>query len=522
MSMKLSFISRLKHWFLRFAQLQLLLSAVSLPILLGWGLPISALAPLGNLLFTPFLTIFLYLSTIIFFLEILYIPNGIFVWCLETVTSLWIKIMGLGNSPQWLIGFKTPPLLFLLAIAGIAFLIVFHKKTRSPGRSVLLLSLLLGCTSLGLKLCTHTTTTITKIPCNSGEVTIVTAYGKTIVIDPGFMGARVTAASWAEYTLAPAIIQASGGTTIDHFIALQPGICTFNALERLCSCMKIKNLYLPTWQGSLNKSGWRSFFTLKQAAERSGTKIARTGNTATTLNASPRLSFTITPLAEQIHYQECIYPALSVLGQIDNQLFTIYSAKKGDCGSLQEKKQGTAERKGSSTMNSVVLVIASEGYQSIEYSVPKSILENSGITVITASDKPGMATSQDGATTRIDTTLDKVSVDDIDALFFIGGTASLDHLDNEASHTLLNQIAKKRKPFGAICLSVRILAHAGVLVGKRATGWDGDSELEKIFKQAGATYIRNDVVVDGNLITAVGPHAAQEFGAKILNAISHR
>lgn len=173
-------------------------------------------------------------------------------------------------------------------------------------------------------------------------------------------------------------------------------------------------------------------------------------------------------------------------------------------------------------MNNVVLVIAAEGYQSIEYSVPKSILENSGITVITASDQPGVATAHDGSTTNIDTTLDLINVDDIDALFFIGGPGSLDHLNTEISHTILTQLAKKRKPFGAICLSTRILAHAGVIMGKRVTGWDGDGELEKILKLAGAQYVRNDVAVDGNIITAVGPHAAQEFGAKILNTLSHR
>ncbi len=173
-------------------------------------------------------------------------------------------------------------------------------------------------------------------------------------------------------------------------------------------------------------------------------------------------------------------------------------------------------------MNKVVLVIAAEGYQSIEYSVPKSILENSGITVITASDLPGTATAQDGTTTHIDVTLNNLSIDDFDALFFIGGPGSLEHLDNETSYALLTQIAKKRKPFGAICASTRILANSGALLGKRVTGWDGDGELEKILKHASATYVRNDVVVDGTIITAVGPNVAQEFGAKILNTLSHR
>lgn len=174
-------------------------------------------------------------------------------------------------------------------------------------------------------------------------------------------------------------------------------------------------------------------------------------------------------------------------------------------------------------MNNVVLVIATQGYQAIEYGVPKSILENSGISVITASNLPGIATAHDGSTTRVDVTLNEISIDDIDALFFIGGSGSLEHLDNPISHALIAQCAKKRKPFGAICAATRILANSGVLSGKRVTGWDGDGELEKILKLANATYVRNaDVVVDGNLITATGPHVAQEFGAKILDTLNHR
>lgn len=342
--MKLSLFYRVKRWFLRFTQLQLLLSAISLPILLGWGLPISALSPLGNLLFTPFLTVFLYLSTIIFFLELVYLPNGIFVWGLEKVTQLWLSIMSLGSSPGWLVGFKTPSLIFLLTVAGVAFFIVMHKKTRGLGTSIILLSLLLTTTSIYLKFCSSRTTTIQHIACNKGEVTIAHTQGITLVIDPGYIGKRISAPSWAEYTLIPAIVQASGGTTIDHLVALQPGICTFNALERLCNGMKVKNLYLVMWDGTLSKAGWRSFFFLKRAAERYGTKIIRIGYSPKTLQFAPKMTLIITPLDEPISYQECTYPALCLTGQIDNQPFTIYSAKREEIARQKEKPENSGTK----------------------------------------------------------------------------------------------------------------------------------------------------------------------------------
>ncbi len=169
----------------------------------------------------------------------------------------------------------------------------------------------------------------------------------------------------------------------------------------------------------------------------------------------------------------------------------------------------------------VVLVVASDGYHPVEYSVPKRILEHSGITVITASDKPGTATAKDGTTTEVDITVDQLSLEEIDAVFFIGGPGSLEHLNNPTSYTILTQLADAKKPFGAICVATRILAQSGVIAGKRITGWNDDGQLDKILEDAGAIYVKKDVVVDGNIVTAVGPSAAQEFGAKILSVISH-
>lgn len=104
--------------------------------------------------------------------------------------------------------------------------------------------------------------------------------------------------------------------------------------------------------------------------------------------------------------------------------------------------------------------------------------------------------------------------------FFIGGPGAMDFLDNQTSYTLIKKTAEAKKPFGAICVSTRILAKSGVLQGKRVTGWDDDNLLGDILKSAGALYVKKDVVVDGNIITATGPSAAQEFGAQILSIIS--
>lgn len=164
----------------------------------------------------------------------------------------------------------------------------------------------------------------------------------------------------------------------------------------------------------------------------------------------------------------------------------------------------------------VLFVIAHQGYQSIEYTVPKKILEEAGYTVITASNKSGIATASDKTETMVDITLSNVIPNEYDGIFFIGGPGAIDDLDNTTSYTIIQETWKEHKIIGAICIATRLLANAGILEGKQATGWDGDNELSTIYKDHLVNYIREDVVVDFPIITATGPSAAQQFGQNAL------
>ncbi len=169
---------------------------------------------------------------------------------------------------------------------------------------------------------------------------------------------------------------------------------------------------------------------------------------------------------------------------------------------------------------SIVMIIASNGYQPIEYTTTKKILEQAGFMVTVASDKAGTAIASDKTTTQVDITLNNVIVDHYAAVVLIGGPGALEHIDNEIVHALLKTAYQLKKIIAAICIAPRILAHAGLLKGKRITGWDGDGELAKILHSCGAIYEPRHVVIDGSIITASGPMAAHEFGTKIVERLS--
>ena len=75
-------------------------------------------------------------------------------------------------------------------------------------------------------------------------------------------------------------------------------------------------------------------------------------------------------------------------------------------------------------------------------------------------------------------------------------------------------------PYGAICVSTRILAKADAMSGKEATGWNNDNALLAIYNAHDVTYVQKDVVIYGLLVTAVGPTAAELFGKAIIRLLS--
>ncbi len=174
-------------------------------------------------------------------------------------------------------------------------------------------------------------------------------------------------------------------------------------------------------------------------------------------------------------------------------------------------------------MKKVLLIIASKGFQPIEYATPRQILQDEDIKVLTASDardKSGNAISSDGSPVKVDMILEDVKAEDFDGIFIVGGPGAMEHLDNQRTYRIIHEIDREpNKIYGAICISTRILANADVLDGYRVTGWDGDNKLKEILKDNGAKYVAEGVVIDRNIITAAGPKNAQEFGEAILKTL---
>lgn len=171
----------------------------------------------------------------------------------------------------------------------------------------------------------------------------------------------------------------------------------------------------------------------------------------------------------------------------------------------------------------VLLLVAQKGFQSKEYFDTKYELEHAGIVVTAVAPSREEAVSHVGEVIMPDLALSEVKLSDYDGVFAIGGPGALEHLDNEDTTRIYKEAqAIGDYPYGAICISPRILAKTGVLSGKRATGWDGDGKLQDIFDQYGVIRSKEHVVVDDIIVTADGPVVAHDFGKKIVEIVSHK
>ena len=170
----------------------------------------------------------------------------------------------------------------------------------------------------------------------------------------------------------------------------------------------------------------------------------------------------------------------------------------------------------------VLMVIAFKNFRDVEYFLPKEILERNGVKVTTASNKKGEAQGADGKKTKVDLLISEVNPENFDAVLFVGGPGCLENLDNEDSYRIAQKTVEKGKVLGAICISPVLLAKAGVLKEKKATVWSSpfDRQPIEILKENGAFFQDEKVVVDGKIVTANGPNAAQEFANEILKLLS--
>ncbi len=169
-----------------------------------------------------------------------------------------------------------------------------------------------------------------------------------------------------------------------------------------------------------------------------------------------------------------------------------------------------------------VAILATEGFEQVELTEPKKALEEAGATTHVISLKPGdikgWKFTDWGESVKVDKTVSEVSVEDYDLLLLPGGVQNPDKLRlDPGAVAFVGEFFETGKPIGAICHAAWTLIEADVVDGLTMTSWPS---LETDLENAGADWVDEEVVVDGNLISSRKPDDLPAFNAKLIEALS--
>ena len=170
----------------------------------------------------------------------------------------------------------------------------------------------------------------------------------------------------------------------------------------------------------------------------------------------------------------------------------------------------------------VAFLVAGEGIEQVELTEPWKAVERAGGTPKLVSPQAGKVQAfhhlEKADTFDVDLTVGEADPASFDALVLPGGVANPDALRlKKDAVDFVRTFVESGKPVAAICHAAWSLVEADVVEGRTLTSWPS---LQTDVRNAGGTWVDEQVVVDGNLITSRKPDDLDAFNEKLLAALA--
>jgi protease I len=165
-----------------------------------------------------------------------------------------------------------------------------------------------------------------------------------------------------------------------------------------------------------------------------------------------------------------------------------------------------------------IAILAEEDFEDSELVEPLRAMKNAGarVIIVGSGTKQSYKGKRGSATITADVTADKVKAEDFDAIIVPGGYAP----DKMRLHQSMIDLVRKAHDLGkviaAVCHGPQLLISAGVVRGRRVTSWPS---VTVDLQNAGANWVDEPVVQDGNLITSRKPADLPRFNKAIVEAL---
>jgi protease I len=165
-----------------------------------------------------------------------------------------------------------------------------------------------------------------------------------------------------------------------------------------------------------------------------------------------------------------------------------------------------------------IAILAADGVEQVELTEPRKALEDAGAQTeligLEDGEILGFNHLDHGDTFPVGKAVGDARVDDYDGLLVPGGVANGDFLRaDEGAVRFVAGFAEARKPIASICHGPWVLVEAGIVKGRTITSWPS---LKTDVRNAGGTWVDEEVHVDHGLVTSRKPDDIPAFSAKAI------
>lgn len=172
-------------------------------------------------------------------------------------------------------------------------------------------------------------------------------------------------------------------------------------------------------------------------------------------------------------------------------------------------------------MGRIAFLVAAEGIERVELTEPWKAVKDAGHEPVLVSPAEGEVQTFDHLTAAakfpVDEVVGEVAVGDFAGLVLPGGVANPDALRrDEKAVAFVRDFLASGKPLAVICHGPWTLVEADVVRGRTLTSWPS---LQTDLRNAGATWVDQEVVTDENLISSRNPDDLPAFSRTLLAAL---
>lgn len=174
------------------------------------------------------------------------------------------------------------------------------------------------------------------------------------------------------------------------------------------------------------------------------------------------------------------------------------------------------------TTRRIAVLVAAEGIEQVELTEPWKALTDAGWEPVLVSPESGKVQAfnhlEAADTFPVDQTVADADVRDFAGLLLPGGVANPDALRLDApAVALVKSFVEQERPVAAICHAIWVLVEADVLSGRRVTSFPS---LQTDVRNAGGTWVDEEVVRDGRLVTSRKPDDIPAFNTAFLEMLT--